>query len=331
MKKQGARSKTTEGAPDALTDTPTSTTPAPSTGSKRQLPLDFSRHSLHSNHKKISPPAATNSHNPTAAASFAATMTQQLVSKSTTSTSSSVFDPPIIRVNLSTLITSVDSSDSSDGNSVDTRVASFAGQSGSDSPDNVVQNDNPYGDSETDDALLRTNIRFGRANSGDADDDNASTVTIKTEDEDAPEMSGLLQIKQESHDEDRKDFDEAFPPEFRWRTVYVAAFELALDTVLPEEAFLFTDEELMLFETYRALAGYWQRQCKLEGRYLEIEDLSFALQQLFSVGLLMDQSALHDPEEALVMLAMDELKILARRIGVLEKLSGKRVRSVADE
>ncbi|KAI8596839.1 hypothetical protein EDD21DRAFT_311626 [Dissophora ornata] len=130
------------------------------------------------------------------------------------------------------------------------------------------------------------------------------------------------------------------PSRFRWKTVYVAAFELALDTVLPEEAFLFTDEEHSLFETYRRLSDdpkhlfvrlflrnqkYWQRQSKLEFRYREIEDLGPAIQQLITVGLLMDQGAIQDPDEALVMLTMDELKILARRIGIMEKLPGKQV------
>lgn len=39
----------------------------------------------------------------------------------------------------------------------------------------------------------------------------------------------------------------------------------------------------------------------------------------------MDQNSLQDPEEALVMLTMDELKLLARRTGIKETLSGKQV------
>ncbi|KAF9437609.1 hypothetical protein BGZ76_000066 [Entomortierella beljakovae] len=132
--------------------------------------------------------------------------------------------------------------------------------------------------------------------------------------------------------------DVILPVQYRWKTVYVAVFELALDTVLPEESFLFTDEEHALFETYRALEDdpkhlfvrlflrnqkYWQRQSKLEGRYREIEDLGGAIKQLIAVGLLMDQNTIQDPEEALVMLTVDELKVLARRIGIIETLSGK--------
>ncbi|KAH7053784.1 VRR-NUC domain-containing protein [Linnemannia elongata] len=128
------------------------------------------------------------------------------------------------------------------------------------------------------------------------------------------------------------------PPRFRWKTVYVAAFELALDTVLPEEAFLFTDEEHTLFETYRALSDdpkhlfvrlflrnqkYWFRQSKLEGHYREIDDLESSIRQLITTGLLMDQESVTVPAEVLGILAMDELKILCRRIGIKEKLSGK--------
>lgn len=72
----------------------------------------------------------------------------------------------------------------------------------------------------------------------------------------------------------------------------------------------------------------WFRQFKLEGRYREIEDLESAVQQLINVGLLMDRSSLRDPEEALVMLTMDELKLLARRTGIKEALSGKQVKPV---
>lgn len=65
---------------------------------------------------------------------------------------------------------------------------------------------------------------------------------------------------------------------------------------------------------------------QLENRYKEIEDLESAAEQLIAAGLLMDQSQLSDPEDALVMLTVDELKLLARRVGFMEKLSGKQVR-----
>ena len=71
---------------------------------------------------------------------------------------------------------------------------------------------------------------------------------------------------------------------------------------------------------------FWFRQSKLEGRYREIEDLESAIQQLINVGLLMDQNSLHDPEDALLMLTLDELKLLARRTGIKESLTGKQVR-----
>lgn len=70
---------------------------------------------------------------------------------------------------------------------------------------------------------------------------------------------------------------------------------------------------------------FWFRLSKLEGRYREIDDLESAVQQLINVGLLMDQNSLTNPEEALVMLTMDELKLLARRTGIKESLTGKQV------
>lgn len=70
---------------------------------------------------------------------------------------------------------------------------------------------------------------------------------------------------------------------------------------------------------------YWFRQSKLEGRYREIDDLEISIQQLFTAGLLMNQESVTVPAEALGILAMDELKILARRVGIKGKLSGKTV------
>lgn len=70
---------------------------------------------------------------------------------------------------------------------------------------------------------------------------------------------------------------------------------------------------------------YWQRQSKLDGRYREIKDLESAIRQLSTTGLLMDQDAMHDPGEAIALLTVDELKVLARSIGILEKMSGKQV------
>jgi hypothetical protein len=70
---------------------------------------------------------------------------------------------------------------------------------------------------------------------------------------------------------------------------------------------------------------YWFRQSKLEGHYREIDDMASAIRQLITAGLLMDQESVTVPAEVLGILAVDELKILARRVGIKEKLSGKPV------
>ncbi|KAF9400427.1 hypothetical protein BGX21_004336 [Mortierella sp. AD011] len=151
-----------------------------------------------------------------------------------------------------------------------------------------------YDEEEDDgDSVLRS-VATERSHSNDGIEcEGEDTLEAKIKFEDMLDLA-LPNERIKHLEEDNKDPDMLLPTQFRWKTVYVAAFELALDTVLPEEAFLFTDEEHSLFETYRALEG-----------------------------LLMDQRAIDDPEEALGMLTMDELKILARRIGIAEKLSGK--------
>lgn len=72
---------------------------------------------------------------------------------------------------------------------------------------------------------------------------------------------------------------------------------------------------------------FWICKCKLDNQYREIVDLDSAIQELVSVGLLMDQNLLQDAHEAIAMLSVDELKLLARRVGIKEKLSGKLVRN----
>ncbi|KAF9972762.1 hypothetical protein BGZ73_004040 [Actinomortierella ambigua] len=47
--------------------------------------------------------------------------------------------------------------------------------------------------------------------------------------------------------------EKAFLGRYRWKTSYAAAFEVALDTVVPGEAHLFSDEELSVFDAYSAL------------------------------------------------------------------------------
>ncbi|KAI1304853.1 hypothetical protein EDD11_005055 [Mortierella claussenii] len=281
-----------------------------------------------------------------------------------------MLDPPVIRVDLTSTRLQNQSTDTGTSSSVNKSahscivetdaVAASISTKGLVAP-NVECDPDQEDDDDDVDALLRSASRKQQCSRGvDCDSDmdmdgkktetllSAGAVLVKTEDDEGghdPQLSYsgttddlLPHFKNDPDEEERKDLDILLPPKYRWKTVYVAAFELALDTVLPEEAFLFTDEEHSLFETYRALPDdpkhlfvrlflrkqkYWQRQCKLEGQYRELEDLEVAIQQLIQVGLLMDQNAIHDPEEALVMLTMDELKTLARRIGMLEKLSGK--------
>jgi len=45
----------------------------------------------------------------------------------------------------------------------------------------------------------------------------------------------------------------------------------------------------------------------------------------------MDQGAMNEPKEAIALLTIDELKILARKIGLLDKMSGKQVRVLTDQ
>ncbi|KAF8926201.1 hypothetical protein BGZ58_000097 [Dissophora ornata] len=318
MKKRGSAKSSTKDKPAAAsTDTTASTS---KTGDKRQLPLDFSRHAVHSNQKKItlSQENATNYASPT------------------TTPASLVADLPAIRVNLVASVERKEPENCESNGAIEAEIVVVSGNvdilscdDDQNSPGGAMRDDG-----DDDDTILRSSAS-SRVDSDGMDDEDDSSMVIKTEQ--TLDLRELLQIKTEP-EEDKKNLDMILPSRFRWKTVYVAAFELALDTVLPEEAFLFTDEEHSLFETYRRLSDdpkhlfvrlflrnqkYWQRQSKLEFRYREIEDLGPAIQQLITVGLLIDQGAIQDPDEALVMLTMDELKILARRIGIMEKLSGK--------
>ncbi|KAG0054639.1 hypothetical protein BGZ83_010767 [Gryganskiella cystojenkinii] len=320
-------------ASSAFDDTPTP-------GGKRQLPLDFSRHSVIVKKSSPSPDNATNI----------------IIDNTSNGTNtldhwrpSSSLAPPVIHVNLVSKIhssctqeTCVTVRTDTDESVVRTAILSSTGEqqdeeqgqaSSFDVRDDNGEVDNsstcdgqPNDDDDDSDDLIHGSRRRSRQREDDdengeeedARDSECANPDIKTEQ--GMDGNDYLKIKREPEEGDQPPMDMLLPTQYRWKTVYVAAFELALDTVLPEESFLFTDEEHTLFETRQK---FWFRQSKLEGRYREIEDLESAVQQLINVGLLMDQNSLKDPEEALVMLTMDELKLLAKRTGIKETLTGK--------
>ncbi|GJJ69123.1 fanconi-associated nuclease 1 [Entomortierella parvispora] len=331
-KAKGPRAKATAASGTTMT-----------TGGKRQMPLDFSRHGVNVKKSSPSPDSATKNDN------HASCLDHWRPSSSTA--------PPTIHVNLVSRTLSETfsgngavavgaGSDISFTTILETSIdegGNFDSTNG-DSEENSDRNDVNNGEEDDGDDLVHFSRRIrpediqdeGGAEGDESEKDPTGT---KIKSEEGIDEQGAIKIKREPEgDGEEPALDVILPTEYRWKTVYVAAFELALDTVLPEESFLFTDEEHTLFETYRSLPDdpkhlfvrlflrrqkFWFRQSKLEGRYREIEDLESALQQLINVGLLMDRNSLQDPEEALAMLTMDELKLLARRTGIKESLSGK--------
>ncbi|KAG0029130.1 hypothetical protein BGZ82_008118 [Podila clonocystis] len=303
MKKKGTTKAATTSKPAKKAAKPTDDS---KTGDKRQLPLDFSRHALRPSIKKQTPDAATDATNN-------ATDTHHQTDDPSTIRSSE--DPPVIHVNLVRSTTST------------TDIIETTTES-NENAENEVEQEDDFGYSGDDDdlALALRNMP------GDEEDDEETMSTT----EESSTAERLVEVKPEPFEELKDEM--LLPTHYRWKTVYVAAFELALDTVLPNESFLFTDEEHALFETYRALPDdpkhlfvrlflrnqkFWIRKCKLENHYREIVDLDSAIQELVSVGLLMDRNNLQDAQEAIAMLTVDELKLLARRVGIKEKLSGK--------
>ncbi|KAG0237113.1 hypothetical protein BGW41_000281 [Actinomortierella wolfii] len=128
-----------------------------------------------------------------------------------------------------------------------------------------------------------------------------------------------------------------FPKKYRWKTSYAAAFELALDTVLAGESFLFSDEELSVFDAYRGLPddskylmarlylrkqAFWFRHSKLEGRYREIDNLQLAIDELEKARLTLNEKDMDDPLEAMSVLSLAEVKTLAVSVGLKDRLSG---------
>ncbi|KAK3836587.1 MAG: hypothetical protein JOS17DRAFT_787754 [Linnemannia elongata] len=343
MKKKAGTSKAKDKDKVKTSSTPKidATSVIPKTGDKRQLPLDFSRHVVVA--KKTSP------------SSEDATKAGEDLNQ-WRPPSLSELDPPVIRVNLTSSAHSVLITGTSSRFSTET-LSKEEGDSGEGTPGVLGEEDQDllgYQDEgDDDDALVRSGSgrRFpdtgeddidcdfeAEGEEGEIEESSVADETVVKKEEIPLSPNGQIRIKTEPDDLDQKELDMLLPPRFRWKTVYVAAFELALDTVLPEEAFLFTDEEHTLFATYRTLPDdpkhlfvrlflrnqkHWFRQSKLEGHYREIEDLEFSIRQLITAGLLMDQESVTVPGEVLGTLTMDELKILSRRVGIKEKLSGK--------
>ncbi|KAI8358125.1 hypothetical protein B0O80DRAFT_495898 [Mortierella sp. GBAus27b] len=317
MKKKGATKTAGSGKTSGTTNT----------GDKRQLPLDFSRHALQS--KRVAPNGMDEG------AAKTAQSPQLREAESSFPTVASTSDPPVIHVDLLTFktYTSIQSANGATRHTTENEISTTTGERLLEEDHDSIYRELSGGDE--DDALLTSRIRR-ESEDRDTDHEDDSIMPVKTEG--GHDLVGSSLIKDGHVGNDDRNLDVILPPKFRWKTVYVAAFELALDTVLPDETSLFTDEELLLFQTYRELPDdpkhlfvrlflrnqkYWQRQSKLDGRYREIEDLVSAIQQLSAAGLLMDQGLMQDPGEAVALLTVDELKILARKVGILEKMSGK--------
>ncbi|KAG0210009.1 hypothetical protein BGX33_005179 [Mortierella sp. NVP41] len=341
MRKKAGTTKAKDKDRDKTKSTPPPKTDAtsaiPKTGDKRQLPLDFSRHVVVA--KKASPSTDD-------ATKVGEEMHQWRPP------SLSELDPPVIRVNLTSAAHRVSSNGAS--NKFSTETLAKGDEEMTEGANNASGEEDPdlggYQDEGDDDTLIRSRSRRHFHGTGDDDDMNddveaegegegdSEVCEVQVKKDEPVDPNGQLRVKVDPDEIDQKNLDMLLPPKFRWKTVYVAAFELALDTVLPGEAFLFTDEEHTLFETYRALPDdpkhlfvrlflrnqkFWFRQAKLEGRYREIDDLESSVQQLITNGLLMDQASATVPADVIGTLTMDELKILARQVGIKEKLSGK--------
>lgn len=259
MKKAGTtKAKDKDKVKTASAPKTDATSVIPKTGDKRQLPLDFSRHVVVA---KKTPPSSEDA---TKAGEDLDQWRPPPLSE---------LDPPVIRVNLTSSAHSVSNTGPSNRFSTET-LSKEVGDSGDGSTDELGEEDQDllgYQDEgDDDDALVRSSSgrRFRDAGEDDIDGDfeaegeegeseesSAVDEAVVKKEETPFDPNGQIRIKTEPDDLDQRELNMILPPKFRWKTVYVAAFELALDTVLPEEAFLFTDEEHTLFETYRALPG----------------------------------------------------------------------------
>ncbi|KAF9581062.1 hypothetical protein BGW38_002059, partial [Lunasporangiospora selenospora] len=314
-------------------------TPSVKTAEKRQLPLDFSRHAVQPHVKKNPALTAcatnsTNDHDP---------LSQPM---------STSVEPPVIRVNLTHTAGSLSHTVANNSSTLvaESDVLDEADKDpdlDSTSRDNEIGYEDLYED-EGDD-LIRRRPREGQRlerHGDEYENEDVKDESALNRDEASTDPTAAMFIKSESNESESTPLDVLLPTEYKWKTVYVAAFELALDTVLPGESFLFTEEEHIVFEIYRGLPDdakhlfvrlflrnqkFWFRLSKLEGRYREILNLESAIRDLVTSGLLMDQACLRDPTEAITMLTMDELKILARRVGIKERLSGRQRQDLVDK
>lgn len=263
MKKRGttkAASNNSNKKKTATVATDTTTPSTPGTGDKRQLPLDFSRHAVQA--KKVTVENATK------------TCVDDPLPWSPSSLSA--LEPEVIRVNLVACVRS------RAGNNVDSAekqvVENKSGESLCSARKNLdgeltgelhdvedlksdISNNGGSKDHEASDGAVTQSIGTPTLKPAGTDsEENEDDLSTNIKKEDPFDSNDILPIKSEPEGDDGNgNLDALLPPRFRWKTVYVAAFELALDTVLPEEAFLFTDEEHALFETYRALPGTKKR------------------------------------------------------------------------
>ncbi|KAF9896336.1 hypothetical protein BX616_007660, partial [Lobosporangium transversale] len=226
------------------------------TGTKRQLPLDFSSHAVRPHSKKAS------QENPTSAHNQIDVQRHQIIHSNSSSSASSAFltstflsEPPVIRVNLTASKPCDRLVGYGSGPNYVFETETLTGVSNT-----LLEETNDLSspeDDENDSGAVVLRAIASKASHPNNEQDCEDTETPSILDQTDTMVDDLLQTKSESQDEDRN-LDTLLSPPFRWKTVYVAAFELALDTVLPEEAFLFTDEEHTIIETYRALPGIKQ-------------------------------------------------------------------------
>lgn len=268
MKKKGPAKATATGRPSKMLPTPTDT---PGTGDKRQLPLDFSRHAVNVKKGSPSPDNATNNESQVANPDLWRPLT--------------FATPPTIHVNLIPGIHSgtlgcgsVNSITNVETGSEESLTRSTMLSNAEDQEDQVRyrtrvsgggEDDNGCDDADEEDDgddLLHASRQMRsqeRQNEDDDEGDNENETNSKIKTEECIVEGNSLKIKLEPEDGDRPAMDMILPTQYRWKTVYVAAFELALDTVLPEESLLFTDEEHTLFETYRSLPGTTSHNAQL--------------------------------------------------------------------
>ena len=110
-------------------------------------------------------------------------------------------------------------------------------------------------------------------------------------------------------------------------SLYTQAFEAALDTVLEHERYLFSSEEVQIFDRYRRMSyegrflyvrlflrkkSAWFRVDKL-GYESDIAYMDKACAELWESALADDEQGVTELEVLLGMLSLDELKILAKQ------------------